>query len=75
MKAECEAVRDACGVLDLPGFSRFEVTGDGASDWLSRRITGKLPKVGRLGLAYFADDKGRIVTEMSVVRRARMSCC
>jgi dimethylglycine dehydrogenase len=24
--------------------------------------------VGRIGLAYFADDKGRIVTEMSVVR-------
>ena len=24
--------------------------------------------MGRLGLAYFADDKGRIVTEMSVAR-------
>jgi dimethylglycine dehydrogenase len=24
--------------------------------------------VGRLGLAYFADEKGRIVTEMSVAR-------
>jgi dimethylglycine dehydrogenase len=27
-----------------------------------------VPGVGRLGLAYFADDKGRIVTEMSVAR-------
>ena len=27
-----------------------------------------MPNVGRLGLAYFADDKGRIVTEMSVAR-------
>jgi dimethylglycine dehydrogenase len=68
VKAECAAVRDACGILDLPGFSRFVLTGDGAAEWLSRQITGKLPSVGRLGLAYFADAMGRIVTEMSVAR-------
>jgi dimethylglycine dehydrogenase len=68
VKSECEAVRDACGILDLPGFSRFRVTGAGAAGWLARQITGKVPAVGRLGLAYFADDKGRIVTEMSVAR-------
>jgi dimethylglycine dehydrogenase len=68
--AECQAVRDACGILDLPGFSRFRLTGAGAAEWLARQITGKLPGVGRLGLAYFADDKGRIVTEMSVARIA-----
>ena len=70
VKAECEAVRDACGILDLPGFSRFVVEGAGAAEWLSTQITGKVPNVGRLGLAYFADDKGRIVTEMSVARLA-----
>ncbi|MFM2366066.1 MAG: hypothetical protein RIR95_674 [Pseudomonadota bacterium] len=68
VREECEAVRDAAGILDLPGFSRYRVTGTGAAAWLSRQITGKLPSVGRLGLAYFADDKGRIVTEMSVAR-------
>ena len=70
VRAECEAVRDAAGILDLPGFSRFVVQGAGAADWLARQITGKVPNVGRLGLAYFADDKGRIVTEMSVARLA-----
>ncbi len=68
VKAECEAVRDAAGILDLPGFSRFRVTGPGVADWLARQITGRVPAVGRLGLAYFADDAGRIVTEMSVAR-------
>ncbi len=68
VKAECEAVRDAAGILDLPGFSRFRLSGAGAAEWLAAQITGKLPSVGRLGLAYFADDKGRIVTEMSVAR-------
>ena len=70
VKAECEAVRDAAGILDLPGFSRFRITGAGVADWLARQITGKVPSVGRLGLAYFADDLGRIVTEMSVARLA-----
>ncbi len=70
VKAECEAVRDTAGLLDLPGFSRFRLTGADVAGWLSRQITGKVPAVGRLGLAYFADDKGRIVTEMSAARIA-----
>lgn len=68
IREECEAVRDGVGVLDLPGFSRFELTGTGAAEWLRGRITGALPKVGRMNLAYFADDRGRILTEMSVLR-------
>ena len=68
IREECEAVRDNVGVLDLPGFSRFDLSGEGAADWLRGRITGGLPKVGRMNLAYFADTRGRILTEMSVLR-------
>ncbi|RJG44739.1 FAD-dependent oxidoreductase [Mesorhizobium sp. DCY119] len=67
IREECLAVRDTAGILDLPGFSRFRVEGAGARDWLSSLITGVVPKPGRIGLAYFADDKGRIVTEMSIM--------
>ncbi|NAZ36556.1 FAD-dependent oxidoreductase [Rubellimicrobium sp. CFH 75288] len=67
VREECEAVRDAAGILDLPGFSRFELEGEGAGAWLSRQITGRLPAPGRLSLGYFADEDGRIVTEMSVL--------
>ncbi|MDP5086960.1 MAG: FAD-dependent oxidoreductase [Yoonia sp.] len=70
VKAECEAVRDGVGVLDLPGFSRFNLSGTGAADFLRGRITGGLPKIGRMNLAYFADTRGRILTEMSVMRHA-----
>ena len=70
IREECEAVRDHCGVLDLPGFSRFKVQGAGADDWLRGLVTGALPKIGRVGLVYFADNRGRIVTEMSVTREA-----
>jgi len=67
IEAECLAVRDTAGILDLPGFSRFRVKGPGATEWLKGLITGRVPKPGRIGLAYFSDDKGRIVTEMSVM--------
>lgn len=68
VRDECEAVRDGVGVLDLPGFSRFTVTGDGAADWLDSIIAGNLPKVDRMNLAYFPDKRGRILTEMSIIR-------
>jgi dimethylglycine dehydrogenase len=68
IKEECEAVRDAAGILDLPGFSRYRLKGDGAADFLRGLCTGGIPKVGRIGLLYFADDRGRIVTEMSAMR-------
>ena len=68
VREECLAVRNAAGILDLPGFARFNLEGPGAAEWLSTQITGVVPRPGRIGLAYFADDKGRIVTEMSIVR-------
>jgi dimethylglycine dehydrogenase len=67
IREECEAVRDAAGILDLPGFSRFCLKGQGASEWLATMITGLVPKPGRIGLGYFSDDGGRIVTEMSIL--------
>lgn len=67
IEEECLAVTQAAGILDLPGFSRYRLKGEGARDWLLGLTTGKVPKPGRIGLAYFSDDKGRIVTEMSVM--------
>jgi len=68
IREECEVVRDACGVLDLPGFSRFMVSGEGAAEFLRGYCTGGLPKVGRMNLIYVSDSRGRILTEMSCVR-------
>lgn len=67
IREECEAVRDHVGVLSLPGFSRYELSGNGAGDWLRGMISGGLPREGRLSLAYFPDHRGRILTEMSVL--------
>ncbi|QUJ76489.1 FAD-dependent oxidoreductase [Sulfitobacter albidus] len=68
IKREVEAVRDGVGVLDLPGFSRFSLSGEGAAEFLRTRIAGALPKAGRMTLGYFPDSRGRILTEMSIMR-------
>ena len=70
IREECEAVRDAAGILNLCGFSRCLVTGAGAVEWLDGLIAGRIPSVGRVGLGYFPDERGRIVTEMSLIRLA-----
>lgn len=67
IKEECEAVRDAAGILPITGFTRLSVEGPGARDFLNGLSVSKLPAVGRVGLAYFADQSGRIVTEMTVI--------
>ncbi|WP_146585036.1 GcvT family protein [Puniceibacterium confluentis] len=68
IREECAAVRDTAGLLDLPGFSRYRLQGDGAAEFLRGLCSGSLPAVGRIGLLYFADERGRIVTEMSAMR-------
>ncbi len=68
IREECHAVRDAAGILDLPGFSRYRLKGEGAAEFLRGICTGGIPKVGRIGLIYIADDRGRIVTELSAMR-------
>ena len=70
IKEEVEAVRDSVGVLNLVGFSRYNLDGEGAADWLSQQITGKLPAAGRMGLGYYCDAQGRIVTETSIMRHS-----
>ncbi|KIN74735.1 GcvT family protein [Sulfitobacter guttiformis] len=73
IKEEVEAVRDGVGVLDLPGFSRFNLSGDGAAEYLRGRVSGGLPKIGRMNLGYFPDNRGRILTEMSIMRHGEDS--
>ncbi|MGQ0566249.1 MAG: GcvT family protein [Gemmobacter sp.] len=63
--AECAAVRDGVGVLDLPGFTRLRLSGPGARAHLAGLTASRLPNPGRTGLLYFADARGRIVTEMT----------
>ncbi|MEO1548939.1 MAG: FAD-dependent oxidoreductase [Pseudomonadota bacterium] len=64
--AECKAVREGVGLLDISGFSRFEVTGPGAEAWLDRIMASKLPKPGRAKLAPMLAEDGRLKGDLTV---------
>jgi dimethylglycine dehydrogenase len=65
--AEVRAVRTSAGIMDLPGFARFKVEGPGARACLDRLLCSKLPRVGRLSLAYALTAAGGILSEFTVV--------
>ena len=70
MGEECKAVRERVGILDLGGFTKLLIEGDGAAAWLDKLICGKLPKQGRVTLSYALNDKGGIISEFTVTRLA-----
>ena len=67
---ECAAVASRVGIADLPGFSRFELRGGAAAEWLDGLIAGRVPKPGRLSLAYILTERGGVLSEMTVTRLA-----
>ena len=67
---ECRNVRDNVGLLDMCGFTRYELEGEGSAQWLDSLIAGKLPKVGRLSLSYCCAEDGGIWSELTITRIA-----
>ncbi|MBX2826005.1 MAG: FAD-dependent oxidoreductase [Gammaproteobacteria bacterium] len=67
---ECRHVREHVGLLDLGGFSKYEISGEGAADWLDGQIAGNLPRLGRLTLSYFCTPDGGLWSEMTITRLA-----
>lgn len=67
--AECRAVRERVGIMDLSSFAKFDVTGPGAEALLDRLTANRLPKkLGGIGLTQVLSDKGRIVGEWTITR-------
>ncbi|WP_298920504.1 FAD-dependent oxidoreductase [uncultured Roseobacter sp.] len=64
--AECKAVREKVGLLDITGFSRFEVSGPNAERWLDHIMASKLPKPGRARLAPMLAEDGRLKGDLTV---------
>ena len=63
---ECKAVRETVGLLDITGFSRYEITGADAEAWLDKVLAGKLPKPGRARLSPMVSPEGRMKGDLTV---------
>ncbi len=66
---ECRAVREAAGLLDLSPFSKFDVTGPGAQDYLDAIGGNRMPrKTGGIVLTHALTPDGGILSEFTVTR-------
>ena len=68
VRQECEAVRDRVGIMDHGGFTKYEVSGPGASAYLDNVFCGRLPAVGKVKLSYMLTPQGHIWSEATIAR-------
>jgi dimethylglycine dehydrogenase len=68
--AECRAVRTAVGLLEISNYGKFEVTGPGAVEWLSRIMANRVPEVGRMGLTPMLNEGGKLIGDFTMCRPA-----
>lgn len=67
--AECKAVRERVGVLELSSFSKYEVRGPDAESFLNRVCANRIPRRdGRIILAHLLTQHGRIENEFTITR-------
>ena len=67
--AECRALRERAGLIDITSFSKFEIDGPGAEAFLDRLVANRLPtKLGRMALVHALNARGGVRSEFTVTR-------
>jgi dimethylglycine dehydrogenase len=66
--AECRAVREGVGLLEISNYGKFEVTGPGAAEWLSHMMANRVPKVGRIALTPMLNERGKLIGDFTMCR-------
>ena len=64
---ECKSIREGVALLDITGFSRFEVKGENAEAWLDKIFATKLPKPGRARLAVMLSPTGKLKGDLTLL--------
>jgi len=67
--AECRAVRERVGIMDVTAFTKILVSGADAESFLDGLVANRLPqKAGGIALTHMLNERGRIELETTVVR-------
>jgi len=67
--AECRAVEERVGVMDLTAFGKIELKGRDSESFLNRMIANRVPpKIGGIVLSHLLNSKGTIEAEVVVTR-------
>ncbi|MBN3563699.1 GcvT family protein [Aliamphritea spongicola] len=68
---ECRLVQEKAGVIDLSPFTKFEISGDGAYNWLESISPNQTPQdVGAITLSHPLSRNGGIAWEYSITKLA-----
>jgi dimethylglycine dehydrogenase len=65
---ECRAVREAVGLLEITNYGKFEVTGAGCEEWLSRLMANRVPAPGRIALSPMLNERGKLIGDFTLCR-------
>lgn len=65
---EVRKTRECVGVTEIANFAKYEITGVGAEAWLSRLMTNRMPKIGRIVLTPMLNEAGRIIGDFTIAR-------
>jgi dimethylglycine dehydrogenase len=66
--AECRAVRTGAGLIETSNYGKFEITGSGTADWLSRVMANRVPPVGRIALTPMLNERGKLIGDFTMCR-------
>lgn len=70
IRRECNAVRQSVGITEISNFAKYEITGPGAEAWLSRMMTNKIPRLGRIVLTPMLNEQGLIIGDFTIAKAA-----
>ncbi len=70
VKAEVLGVRNGVGVTEIANFAKYAVTGPGAEAYLSRLMTNKMPREGRLILTPMLNQNGKLIGDFTIAKAA-----
>ena len=66
---EIAALTANVGVMEVSGFNRFAVTGEGAEKFLNELVCGKIPaEPGRMKLCYLLNEHGHVLSEATIAK-------
>ena len=66
---EVEHLQQKVGLMEVSGFTRYEISGENVESFLDRMVCGRLPtEIGKLGLCYLLTEQGNLLSEATLVR-------
>ncbi len=66
---EIEHLQHHVSIMEVSGFNRYQISGEGVEAFLDKMICGRLPtQIGKLGLCYLLTEKGNVLSEATLVK-------